>query len=58
MVAALTFFGSLVIASLGFLFGRFYSESERILAEKRQRYLEFLSALPPLQDTYKNLNDD
>jgi hypothetical protein len=37
--------------------GRFYSESERILAEKRQHYVEFLEALPPLQHTYKDLED-
>ncbi|MDP3197541.1 hypothetical protein [Tabrizicola sp.] len=58
MVTALAFIGSLIIASLGFIIGRFYAESERILAEKRQYYMEFLKALPPLQDTYKGLEDE
>ena len=57
MLTALAFIGSLIVASLGFIIGRFYAESERILAEKRQHYIEFLSALPPLQDTYKGLED-
>ncbi len=57
MLTTLTFIGSIIIATLGFLLGRFYAESERILEEKRKYYLEFLSALPPLQDTYKDTND-
>lgn len=57
MLTALAFIGSLIIASLGFFIGRFYAESERILAEKRQYYLEFLKALPPLQDTYKGIDN-
>lgn len=52
MLGALTFVGSLILTSLGFFLGRFYAESERILSEKRKHYLEFLSVLPPLQDTY------
>lgn len=54
MPSALTLIGSLIFASLSFLAGRFYAESERILSEKRKHYLEFLSILPPLQDTYNN----
>lgn len=58
MLSALTFIGSIIVAALGFMLGRFYSESERILAEKRKYYLEFLSALPPLQDTYNNTTEE
>jgi hypothetical protein len=58
MITALTFIGSLIVASLGFLFGRFYAESERILAEKRKYYLDFLASLPPLQDTYLDISDE
>lgn len=58
MLSTLTFIGSLILAALGFLFGRFYSESERILAEKRKYYLEFLSVLPPLQDVYTDATED
>ncbi|WP_065335279.1 hypothetical protein [Tritonibacter mobilis] len=58
MLGALTFVGSLILASLSFLVGRFYAESERILSEKRKHYLEFLSALPPLQDTYNDTTEE
>ncbi|KZY44014.1 hypothetical protein A3731_10725 [Roseovarius sp. HI0049] len=58
MLGALTFVASLIFASLGFLIGRFYAESERILSEKRKYYLEFLSALPPLQDTYNDSTEE
>jgi hypothetical protein len=50
MISVVTLFGSVIMATIGFIFGRLYAESERILAEKRKVYLEFLSALPPLQD--------
>ncbi len=52
MMATLTFVGSLVIAAIGFLFGRFFAETEKILSEKRAAYTDFLSILPPLQDAY------
>jgi hypothetical protein len=58
MLGALTFLGSLIVAALGFLVGRFYAESERILSEKRKHYLEFLSVLPPLQDTYNSSTEE
>ena len=58
MLGALTFVGSLILASLGFFLGRFYAESERILSEKRKHYLEFLSVLPPLQDTYNDSTEE
>lgn len=58
MLSTLTFIGSIILAVFGFLLGRFYSESERILSEKRKYYLEFLNALPPLQDTYNDTTDD
>lgn len=58
MLSTLTFIGSLVLAALGFILGRLYAESERILSEKRKYYLEFLSALPPLQDTYNDTTEE
>ncbi|MCL7408288.1 hypothetical protein [Marivivens donghaensis] len=58
MFGALTFVGSLILASVGFLFGRLYAESALILSEKRRNYLEFLSVLPPLLDTYNNSTDE
>lgn len=58
MLSTLTFLGSLILAALGFLLGRFYSESERILSEKRKYYLEFLNTLPPLQDTYNDMDEE
>ena len=58
MLSAMTFIGSLVLAALGFMLGRFYAESERILSEKRKHYLDFLSALPPLQDTYNETSEE
>ncbi|MGY9039169.1 MAG: hypothetical protein ACKVLA_15250 [Rhodobacterales bacterium] len=58
MLSSMTFIGSIVLAVLGFLLGRFYSESEVILSEKRSHYVKFLSALPPLQDTYKDAPDE
>ncbi len=58
MLSTLTFIGSLILAALGFTLGRFYAESERILAEKRKHYLEFLNALPPLNDTYNDTTEE
>lgn len=58
MLSILTFIGGLVLAALGFIIGRFYAESERILSEKRKHYLEFLSALPPLNDTYNDTTEE
>ncbi len=37
--------------------GGFWAESERILAEKREAYLSFLSVLPPLNDTYQDTSE-
>lgn len=58
MLTTLTFIGSLVLAAFSFMIGKFYSESERILAEKRKNYLEFLSVLPPLQDAQKDTSEE
>ncbi|MBF9052388.1 hypothetical protein GTA62_20560 [Roseobacter sp. HKCCD9010] len=58
MLGALTAFGSVAMAALGFLLGRFYAESERILSEKRKTYLEFLNELPPLNDTYLDATEE
>lgn len=58
MLSILTFIGGLVLTALGFIIGRFYAESERILSEKRKHYLEFLSALPPLNDTYNDTTEE
>lgn len=58
MLSALTFVGSLILTTLGFIIGRFYAESERILSEKRKHYLDFLSALPPLNDTYNDTTEE
>lgn len=40
------------------MLGRFYAESERILAEKRAAYLEFLNELPPLNDMYLDTSEE
>jgi hypothetical protein len=58
MLGTLTAIGSLILASLGFIVGRFYAESERILSQKRTHYLEFLRVLPPLQDTMKDTTEE
>lgn len=58
MLGALTFVTSLILAALGFLLGRFYAESERILSEKRKHYMEFLSVLPPLLDVYNDCSEE
>lgn len=58
MLSALTFVGGLILTALGFIIGRFYAESERILSEKRKHYLDFLSALPPLNDTYNDTTEE
>jgi hypothetical protein len=54
----LTFLGSALVACVGFLFGRIYSETEKILAEKRTLYTEFLASLPNLHIAYQNMTDD
>lgn len=58
IIGTLTFIGSLILAALGYILGRLYAESERILSEKRKHYLEFLSALPPLNDTYNDTTEE
>lgn len=58
MLSALTFIGGLILTALGFIIGRFYAESERILSEKRKHYLDFLSALPPLNDAYNGTTEE
>lgn len=58
MLSALAFIGGLILTALGFIIGRFYAESERILSEKRKHYLDFLSALPPLNDTYNGTTEE
>ena len=57
MTGILTFLASLILAALGFVIGRVYSESERILSEKRKYYLEFLSVLPSPLDTYNDTTE-
>jgi len=58
VLSALAFIGGLILTALGFIIGRFYAESERILSEKRKHYLDFLSALPPLNDTYNGTTEE
>jgi len=58
VLSVLTFLGGIILTALGFIIGRFYAESERILSEKRKHYLEFLSALPPLNDTYDDTTEE
>ncbi len=58
MLSILTFISGLALTTLGFITGRFYAESERILSEKRKHYLEFLSSLPPLDDTYDDTTEE
>lgn len=57
MMSVLTFLGGLLLTSVGFILGRFFSESERILSDKRRQYLDFLSVLPPLNDVYLDVDD-
>lgn len=58
MFSVLAAFGGLIMGSIGFLIGRFYAESERILSEKRKTYVDFLSELPPLNDMYLDTTDE
>lgn len=57
ILSALPFIGSLLLAAFSFFIGRVYSETQTIMAEKRKQYLEFLSLLPPLQDTYNDMTE-
>ncbi|AML50595.1 hypothetical protein [Falsihalocynthiibacter arcticus] len=58
MFSTFTAIGGMFMAAIGFLLGRFYAESERILAEKRKAYLDFLSELPPLNDMYLDTTEE
>lgn len=57
MIGLITFIGSIMVAAFGFVLGKFYAETERILSDKRRIYEELLSALPSLQITYTNIDD-
>ena len=58
MLSVLTALGGLLLTGVGFIAGRFFAESERILSDKRKQYLDFLSALPPLNDVYRDVDDE
>jgi hypothetical protein len=53
----LTSVGGLVLAILGFLFGRVFNQSEQILSEKRRIYEEFLRVCPRPNEAYENWGD-
>lgn len=54
----LSIIGSVILAAIGFILGKFYAESERIIAEKRKYYVDLLNILPPLQDSYKDTSEE
>jgi hypothetical protein len=47
-------FGGLVLTILGFIFGRIFSQSEAILADKRRVYEEFLRNCPDPNEAYED----
>ncbi|SDX19105.1 hypothetical protein [Litoreibacter albidus] len=54
----LAIIGSLILATISFLLGKIFSESEKILAEKRSAYIDFLNVLPPTNDAYLNNSEE
>ncbi|WP_291730639.1 hypothetical protein [Leisingera sp. F5] len=47
-------FGGLLLAAFSFLFGRMFSQSEAVLADKRRVYEEFLVACPGPNEACKD----
>ena len=43
MIGMITFIGSIMVAAFGFVLGKFYAETERILSDKRRIYEEPVS---------------
>lgn len=56
-MTAIGVLGSALLAALGFLLGRLYNESERILVQKRRVYEEYLRVLPTPNSAYKDMDD-
>lgn len=50
---ALLSFGGLLLAVFSFLMGKLYSQSEKVLAEKRRVYEELLRSFPVPNDAYE-----
>lgn len=54
----LTLIGTLILTAIGFLLGRFYSETERILSEKRKFYVEYLNSLPRIEVSFRDISKE
>ena len=57
MTTLLVSLGALVLSAFTFLIGRSMSESEKILAEKRRVYEDFLRNCPVPNDAYDSLSE-
>ncbi|OIQ38510.1 MAG: hypothetical protein BM560_19035 [Roseobacter sp. MedPE-SWde] len=53
----MTWLGGLILAILGFGFGRIFNQAEAVLAEKRRVYEEFLKGIPSPNDAYVQCSD-
>ncbi len=58
MITALVSFGGLLLSAVGYVIGRSFAESEKVLSEKRRIYEEFLRRCPEPNEAYENLSDD
>ncbi|WP_368186446.1 hypothetical protein [Aestuariibius sp. HNIBRBA575] len=47
-----------MVAAIGFVFGRIFSQAEAVLAEKRRIYEEFLMDAPAPNDAYYEIDAD
>ena len=51
-------FGGVLLSAITYILGRAFNESEKILAEKRRIYEEFLRACPVPNDAYDSLSEE
>lgn len=58
MIGGLISLGGLLLSAIAFLLGRHISETEKILAEKRRIYEEFLRRCPEPNEAYADLNEE
>jgi len=56
IVGTLTWFGGLAIAILSFLLGKIFSQSEKVLDQKRKAYEAFLSVCPSPNEAHQEVD--
>jgi hypothetical protein len=58
VITALISIGGLLLSALTYMIGRSFAESEKILAEKRRIYKEFLRRCPEPNEAYRTLTKE